>query len=90
MNVIKTDCLLMTLCSHWKIQWNQFQNFEEIKKKNGDLAMFYINKTKTKIMCKHMTATKQKELRILTDCSICKIVDKIFRYKPDHEVYWSI
>lgn len=43
--------------------------FERIKK-FGDMAGFYINKTKTKIMCKNMQIRKQKELEYLTGCEV--------------------
>lgn len=47
--------------------------FEEIRE-FGNLAGFYINKNKTKIMCKNMQLTKQRELEELTGCEIMKKV----------------
>lgn len=43
--------------------------FEKIKE-CGDLAGFYINKTKTKIMCSNMLNTRREERSVLTGCEI--------------------
>lgn len=41
-------------------------------KEFGDLAGFYINKDKSKVMCKNMTGKKQEELQRLVQCEVVK------------------
>lgn len=42
----------------------------EVIKEFGDLSGFYINKNKTKIMCKNMQTSKQEELAKITGCEV--------------------
>lgn len=46
----------------------------EVIKEFGDQAGFYVNKTKTKIMCSNMTNSRREELSALTGCEIANKV----------------
>lgn len=64
----------------------------------GELAGFYINKNKTKIMCKNMQSTKQEELKSLTGCEVAcrgKYLGRVMTtknldlFKNNYEKVWE-